>query len=143
MTDAEMQPANVRALHGTLGIGASAILAVCGFLYSKGIVPLTPDLATTPVVPLAITAISATALLAGLLALKPAVPRRKAGQTVDDYFLSKEMSERAMLLWTVLEGGTIIGAIGFALTGAVHPAVAALAGLVCLIVFGPRHFAGE
>ncbi len=80
-------------------------------------------------------------LLVGFLVFKPRVPRRNTGQSLEAFMSDPEVVKRVMLPWVLWEGGGIIGLVGFALTGLVYPAIAALFALVALLFNGPRHFA--
>jgi hypothetical protein len=52
-----------------------------------------------------------------LLVLRPQVPRRRAGQTVSQYWGDAQITGRTHLFWFILEGAGIIAAVGHFLSG--------------------------
>ena len=88
--------------------------------------------------------ISAIALLVGIVAVvfvKPRVPERRPGQSLDAYWLDQNVASSAMLVWFLMEGAGILATIGFALTGHILTAVTMCLAIVVFWMTGPNAFA--
>ncbi len=134
--------ANPQMLHRFLGIGVSSMAAIFVGLSFAGIVPLlegAEDL--TAVLAYAFISVAVLLVLVALAFLKPRVPQRTAGQSVQQYWATVAIASRALLVWFVLEAGALLAAIAFLLTG--HPATAvAMAGAIAAFwLTGPDTFA--
>jgi hypothetical protein len=130
-----------RILHGSLAAGLGLTLAVVLFLRYRGVVPLLRSDTGRDLIALAMSGAACVAIAVGLLALRPRVPRRVPGQTVDAYLDREDVIARALLVWALCEGGGMIAAVAFALTGAIGPAIVSAAALVALVFYGPAYFA--
>jgi hypothetical protein len=132
-----------RILHGSLAAGLGLALAVFLFLRYRGVVPLLRADTARDLIALAMSGAACVAIAVGLLALRPRVPRREPGQTVDAYLDREDVIAAALPIWALCEGGGMIGAVGFALTGAIAPAIVGVASLVALLFYGPGYFAAK
>jgi hypothetical protein len=77
-------------------------------------------------------------IILAMLVLRPRVPARTPGQTTTAFW--QGAVGPALVVWTLIEGGGIIGAVGALLTGLLTPVVPAVAALSCLVLIGPSHF---
>ena len=88
--------------------------------------------------------ISAIALLVGIVALmlvKPQVPERRPGQSVDAYWSDQSVASKALLVWFLIEGAGVLATIGFALTGHALTAITMCLAIVVFWMNGPNAFA--
>jgi len=110
-------------LHRFLAIG-STLLAVCFTgITAVGVGPLLPrGDESAPILAYIFAGIGSTLVLVTILVLKPRVPKLRPGQSVEQFWKQPETAQAAMLVWFLLEGASVLSAIGFLLTG--EPAVA-------------------
>jgi divalent metal cation (Fe/Co/Zn/Cd) transporter len=91
----------------------------------------------------AIVAVGSIALLAfGVVFLRRRIPERRFDETPASYWAMPERRVAAIVLWAVLEGAALLGLIGYLLTGAPAPAVAAGLAIAALAVCRPSSIAG-
>jgi hypothetical protein len=129
-------------LHRFLGIGVTTMAAIFVMLTYTGTAPLLPkgdDGAA--MIAYALTGIVALLLTVAMVFLRPRVPERRLDQSVQAYWATIENASAALLVWFVLEGASILAAIGFLLTGHLAPAVAMLVGITVFWLNGPETFA--
>jgi hypothetical protein len=136
------QGTNVPQLHKFLGLGVTSILLMFTFLTWLGIAPLLRDdggAART----IAYATAGVAAVIAGvvLLVLKPKVPERAPGQSVAQYWAAPASAQKVLLVWFLLEGGAVLAAIGFVLSGETIAAVVAAITVVVFWMNGPHVFA--
>ena len=135
--------ANVPLMHRFLGFGLFAIATAAVAVKSLGAVSTPPRGDFTQMLAFVFSGITVVMALVAFLVLKPRVPERKPGQTVDAYWSTPEVAAKAMLVWFLLEGGAIMGVLGYFLTGEVVAAGAALFGVAAFWLCGPNVFAKE
>jgi hypothetical protein len=99
-----------------------------------------PEIGATPldVIGAALAVPSLIVILVGWFWAKSRVPRRPRNQSTDDFWRSTDAVGKALLLWILAEGGTLISLIGFVLTGSAIPTITAAFGLVVLLTNGPQ-----
>ncbi len=124
----------VRLLHAAILTGLVAIglaLAVIVLVLRGPLLPQAPNLAL-------VMAGAGAAMLAGALALlRPRVPARPAEQSPEAYWEDAGNRRAAVLLWAVVEGGGIVAATGYLLTGALGPAVIGVFAIAALLSLRP------
>ena len=143
MTASGPQSPNARQLHVPLVLGLLGNFAVFAYFFARGMIPLLPPPTDYGLIGGGMAAASLVLLLIGFLVFKPRVPRRHAGQSPEAFMSDPEVFKRVMLPWIMWEGGGVIGVVGFAITGQVYPAMAALLALLALVLYGPRYFAEQ
>ena len=136
-------PQNVPLLHRFLGFGLVLIAVAAVIAKSAGVVSTPPPDDVTQMLAYAFAGIAVVLVVVAFLFLKPRVPERKPGQTVDAYWSTPEVAAKAMLVWFLLEGGAIMGVLGYFLTGDVVAAGAAMFGVAAFWLCGPNVFAKE
>jgi hypothetical protein len=130
----------VRPVHLVLVGGASVILGMFLFLvYGLHIGPLLPPGSQSSILGYGLAAISVGATPFALLVLRPRAGRRNPGQTVDAYWDS-ESRAGPLLFWVVAEGGGVMGAVGFLMSGSLLPLLASAGSIAILAAVGPGYF---
>ena len=107
---------NPDRLHRVLLIGQVTLAGVFLFAYFRGISPLQGSNSAS-LIAYALSGISALQMVVALFVIKPRVPARSAAQSVEEYWSSASTTQPVLLVLFVLECATVIGAIGFFLTG--------------------------
>jgi hypothetical protein len=74
--------------------------------------------------------------------LRRRIPQRSLEEPSTSYWAAPENRGTAIVLWAVTEGAALLGLIGYLVTGALAPAVAAGIAGVALIVFRPSQLEG-
>ncbi len=69
-----------------------------------------------------------------------AVPQQAPDQSIDDYWGDATVRMTAITLWAVVEGASLLGAVGYLLTGATPPGLALALGVVTLLSLRPSRF---
>jgi hypothetical protein len=133
--------AGVPLLHRLLGIGLVTLAAVFGGLTYAGVAPLLGRDEGSHVIAYAMAGISLAVCAIALLFFKPRVPERSAGQSVEQYWSARDVTEKILLVWFLLEGAAILAGIGYLLTGELATMIVAGAAIVVFWVCGPRAFA--
>jgi hypothetical protein len=100
--------------------------------------PLLRD-ARAPLIAWVMSGVAAAVLLAGLLWARPQVPTRSAGGKAEDLWSDPAAAGRALMLWVMWEGGTMIATVGTLLTGGYPTACVAVAGLALLLTHSPGY----
>ncbi len=126
-------------LHRILGIGVTTVAAVFLVLTYLGIAPILrePD-GFEQIVAYVLSGVAAAVVAVALLIVKPRIPDRVFGQSVEEYWSEPKMRENVLLIWFLLEGAGILAAIGFFLTGAVVSAIAMGGAIVIYWLSGPK-----
>jgi len=135
--------ANVPMLHRFLGFGLFTIATAAVAVKSLGVVSTPEQGEFTQMLAYAFSGIATVMVLVAFLVLKPRVPARTPGQSVDAYWSTPPIVAKVMLVWFVLEGGAMMGVLGYFLTGEVVAAGAALFGVAAFWLCGPNVFAKE
>ena len=135
--------ANVPLLHRFLGFGLLAIATAAVAVKSLGVVSTPPQGEFTRMLAYAFSGIATVMVVVAFLVLKPRVPERTPGQSVDVYWSTPAIVAKVMLVWFVLEGGAMMGVLGYFMTGEAVAAGAALFGIAAFLLCGPKVFAKE
>jgi len=111
-------------LHRSVGIGLSVLSSVFLVLTYLGIAPILRVDTVAPVIAYAPAAIAVALWGVALLILRPRVPGRPPGWSVEQFWSAPEMGGKVVSIWFLLEGGGIIAAVGYFLTGEPTSAIA-------------------
>jgi hypothetical protein len=74
--------------------------------------------------------------------LRPRIPERSAQDSPQVYWGATPGRSAVIMLWAVTEGASLIGWVGYLLTGATAPALAAILATVVLIWYRPSRLEG-
>ena len=111
-------------LHRGLLIGQITLAGVFLFTCFRGISPLQGS-ASESLIAYVLSGISALQMVVALFVIMPRVPARSAAQSVEEYWSSPSTTQQVLLVLFVLESATVVGAVGFFLTGDLLPAMVA------------------
>lgn len=125
-------------LHLALVAGVLGLIAAFGALFWMGTAPLLPA-EGADLIAYTLTALAACPILVGLVRARPRIPSRRAEQPVEEFWQDPAAGNRALVLWALWDGGTILGAAGTLLTGSLLPAAAGLVSFALLLTHGPGH----
>ncbi|HSC28413.1 MAG TPA: hypothetical protein VLD67_14135, partial [Vicinamibacterales bacterium] len=75
-----------------------------------------------------------------LLFLKPRVPERQAGQSLEDYWARTDVREAVIRVWFLLEGAGVLAAVAFVLSRLPLAALVMLLAIAVHWVHGPARF---
>src|SRR5262245_23596319 len=129
----------VRILHAALVAGVVVAAGVFFFMVqSMHMSPLLPGSVAT-----VLTAFSLTQLVIAFGFLRRRIPERSAGEAPQSYWAGAEPRGAAIVFWAVTEGAALFGVIGYFLTGARAPAVAAGIAIITLAMFRPSQLEGS
>jgi hypothetical protein len=138
------QQATPPLLFRMLGIGLTLMVAGAAVAAALGYAPLLEERdAASRTIGLVAAAGWIAASLVALLMLKPRVPERRPGQTVDQYWSTPATAAAAIRVWFVLEGACLLAAMGFLMTGEPLAAIAMGLGLPLFWGIGPNTFAKQ
>ena len=132
--------ATVPLLHRFLGIGLVMVATVFVALGFVGIAPLLPREGASPVIAYAMSGVAVVLGVVALLFLKPRVPDRKPGQSVEQYWSAPEAGARVLPVWFLLEGAGMTSAIGYLLTGEPVALIVAVLAITAFWLCGPNTF---
>ena len=135
------QPANPALLHRFLGIGqvVVAVALVIARQAGAGGGPQ-PD-SRLPAYVLA--GVSFLLCSGAALLLKPQVPRRQGGKTPAAYWADSAVTSKALLLWFILEGASILASVSYFLGGGAIAMALIVLTVAVYWMNGPRVFAGD
>ena len=105
-----------------------------------GIAPLLPRGGASPVIAYAMSGVAVVLGVVALLFLKPRVPDRKPGQSVEQYWSAPEAGARVLPVWFLLEGAGMTSAIGYLLTGEPVALIVAVLAITAFWLCGPNTF---
>ena len=126
----------MRVLHLALTLG----LTLCGVVF--WIVHRTqpaPALVPAPI-GTAITVAAIVAIVVAVTLVRPRVPTQAPDQTPDLYWADATVRMTALVLWAAVEGGGLLAAVGYLLTGTTTSAIGLVIAIVTLATLGPRRF---
>ncbi len=127
----------MRLIHMVLVLGTT--LSGVVFVVVRRVTP-PPALAQASVIGI-VLAVSAIGMVGvALTVLRPRVPQQAPEQSIDDYWGDATVRMTAMTLWAVVEGASLLGAVGYLLTGATAPGLALALGVVTLLSLRPSRF---
>ena len=127
----------MRLIHMALVLGTT----LCGvvFVVVRRVTP-PPALAEASVIGI-VLAVSGIAMLGvALTVLRPRVPQQAPEQSIDGYWGDATVRTTVITLWAVVEGASLLGAVGYLLTGATPPGLAFALGVVTLLSLRPSRF---
>ena len=133
---------NPALLHKFLGIGL-VIMAV-GLVVARqsGVMGDSPqESASLPAYTMA--GVSVLMCAAALMFLKPLVPRRRAGQTLEAYWGDRSVAAKAMPVWFILEGAGVLASIAYFLSGSPIAVALIVATVAVYWLNGPGVFEKE
>ena len=131
----------VPLLHRFRGIGLVLVAMVFLVLRSLGIPHILESSDSASVVAYALAGAGAVLVAIALLVFKPRVPDRQPGQSVEAYWKTPEVAAMALRVWFLLEGGALMAAMGYFMTGQPGAAAAMVAAVAVFWLFGPNVFA--
>ena len=134
-TDTVDPARGVRNLHTSLLVGQIVLAGVLAFVRWK--VGLIID--DLPSIGLWMAGLSAISIAVAALVLRSRVPRREPHIAASAFWNQQTMS-KTLLLWFVLEGGTVFSLVGYLLTGVPGAAAVALAGVMSFAWVRPAYF---
>ena len=134
-------PVVLPLLHRFLGIGLMILAAVFLVLRFVGIAPLVPADEASPVIAWWMSGAAALLVAAAVLLLKPRVPERPLGQSIENYWSTPEVAARVTPVWFLMEGAGILAAVGYLMTGAPVAVTATGAAILAFWWCGPALFA--
>lgn len=104
-------------------------------------VPISPSGDAAPIISYVFSGIVVALVMVAIGVLRPRVPARSPGQSVESFWMTPAVAARALPVWFVLEGAGVFGLVGFLVTGA--PMVAGFAALAIAVFWwsGPESFA--
>lgn len=140
----QLTASSVRVLYWALVGGLATIIAVFASLFWLGSAPLlaaNPN-ADTLIAPAA-AAVAAFPIALGWLWGRPNLPLRHPSQPPGAYWEDPTAGARALLLWVLWEGGTIIASVGSLLTGSVLTEAVGATGLALLLTHSPSFLEGR
>jgi hypothetical protein len=126
-----------------LAIGAGLLATAAAFVYVRqviGVAPFPPGDSTASAVAYALAAIAAAQVGVALLVLKPRVPQRMLGQSLDEYW-SADVAGKCLIVWALIDTAGMLSAVGYLLSGATVSAIAAAIAIVLYGITGPGSFA--
>lgn len=100
-----------------LGIGLILLATVSGVLTYIGIVPLSPPDGATPVIAYTLSGFGVVLAAVALVVLKPRVPDRRSGQSVEEYWSTPEVGAKVLPIWFLMEGAGTMATVGYLVTG--------------------------
>jgi hypothetical protein len=82
-------------------------------------------------------------LIVAVAVLRRRIPERRFDQSPDAFWASAETRGVSILLWAVVDGAGLVSWVGYAFTGGMAPAAAAVLSILTLIVFRPARLERE
>ena len=131
--------ADSRMLYRLLRTGVTVLALVFVVLHYVRPEPILPidEHALSSLLP----AVSLAAVAIGLFVLKPRVPSRQPGQSIDQFWASSDSVGPINLFWFVMEGGAVLGAISYLMAADTASAAVMLIGVGAFWLSGPNLFA--
>jgi hypothetical protein len=135
------QPPLDPRLHLYLGLGLLIVSGVFLFLRLMDVAPLLGGDRVGEMLGYVLSGVGVVVIGVAVLVFKPKAPERRSVQRVEDYWADPEVVKTVPLIWFLLEGATMIAAIGYLLSANAVPAIVTLAGLTAYWLNGPNVFA--
>lgn len=126
-------------LHRALLVGQLATAVVFLFTHFRGIVPL-EGAESSSLVAYTLAGIGALQVATAFVMLRPRVPVRSPGQTVEQFWATPSSTQAVFLVWFVLEAAAVLSGVGFFLTGDPVPALVAAVAILAFAWTGPSSF---
>ena len=132
------QTPNATTLYRLLGSGLTLVAVV--FLVGR---MLQPSLVKggDNVVPYGVAGIALLILAVAQGFVRPRVPARAPGQTVEAYFATPSITAQILRVWFLTEGAGLMAGAGYWATGHVAPAAVMIIAVVVYWISGPDKFA--
>ena len=134
-------PKTFPLLHRLLGLALVSLAAVILLLKYLGIAPILRHDSFALVTAYTLSGFGIVLAAVALFVLKPVVPARLPGQSVEQYWTMPEVGPKAFLVWTVLEGAGMVAAMGYLITGEFVCAIATVLAILAYWLCGPSVFA--
>ena len=128
-------------LHRFLAMGITMLAAVFLFLRSTGFEPIPSSDSSTLVIGYSLSGLVVALLAVAFLVFKPRVPQQGPRQSIAEYWSSPDTTQKVFLVWFLMEGAGVMGAIGYLLTGQLVSAVAMGVAIAVFWLNGPNTFA--
>jgi hypothetical protein len=127
-------------LHRFLGIGLVVLAVVFLVLRSRGVPAALPPGEVTMGLAYGMSAIGVVMAAAALLFMRRRVPVRRHGQSEEQYWARPDVLTAVLPVWFLLEGASIVAAVGYLMTAA--PVTAVTAGILIGLSWlnGPASF---
>ena len=136
---APQQTGDPRLLHKFLKYGVTSLSAAFLALHYLSPAPLL-DPATAPAFAYVFLGVSFGAITIAMVALRGRVPVRRPGQSLEQYWASPEAASPILLFWFVMEGGAVMGAVGYLMTADPLSAGVMVIAVAAFWVSGPKIF---
>lgn len=88
-----------------------------------------------------ILAVAAAPVLLLALVLRARVPARRASESLDSWWSAQGTT--AIIVWSLIEGASLMGVVGYWLTGSTLPLAATAAGVFLFAITAPGRLAAE
>jgi hypothetical protein len=131
----------VPLLHRFLGIGLVLVAAAFVGLRYLGIPPLSLQRSVALAIASTLSMVGIVLVVVAVFILKPRVPDRSPGQSVEQYWSTPEVGTRVLPVWFSLEGAGMLAAIGYLLTGEIVSGIAMGLTIAAFWACGPNLFA--
>ena len=135
------QQATPRQLHLFLGIGSTLLAAVFIGMTAVGRAPLIPGDDSIAAIGYGLCGIAVVMAAVALVVLKPKVPERRPGISVDQYWADTNVLAAIVRVWFSLEGAATLSAVAFLLAGGPVALITMCLTLAAFWLTGPNLFA--
>jgi hypothetical protein len=135
--NAAFNPVRLHRLMGGFLTALAGIYLCITYLGRSATPPVTTG---TSLIVYAPSAVGAVLVVIGLLILKPRAPARTPDQTIEDYWSMPQVRQTVPLFWFALEGGGLLSAVGYYLTGAPVPMILMGLAVATFWLCGPHTF---
>jgi hypothetical protein len=113
---------------------------VMSVLRYRGLAPTLPPESITSIA-YTLSALCVVLVAVALLVIKPRVPDRRPQQSIEEYWSTPGVGAKAFLVWFLMDGAGMIGAVGYLLTGETVAFAAMGVAIVAFWLCGPNMFA--
>jgi hypothetical protein len=124
-------------LHRALLGGLVVMVFVFAVLLYTRIAPLSPDVASGPVVVWTLATAPLVPMLFGWLLMRIKVPGRPSSLPAERYWAETDAGRLALVAWVLWEGAALLGFVGVLISGALPPAITGLLAFVLLLLHSP------
>ncbi len=124
----------IRLTHLALFGGVGLLAVILTYLRMR---PMPDAVQQSSSVGVAMTIAGVLALAVASALVRPRIPSRAPGQGADAYWNDVRVRTTAMILWAMVEGAGLLGALGYYLSGLLAPAGVLLLAMVAGVLFRP------
>ncbi len=125
-----------------MAIGATLMFLMFLGMKGVGVVPLLrEDPEFTRTLGYVLAGVVVSILAVALLILKPRVPQRTPGQSVEQFWATRASADKARLVWFIHDGAAVLANVSYVLTGEIVAAVVAAITIALFWMNGPNAFA--